>query len=73
MPCDLHDANHDAGSLWSGVLDLHTLAGAAPMASAGVKNSSITYISIFTLGLAIRFYKMCVGPAIGSIVFFLSL
>ena len=45
-PCDLHDATHDAGSSELGRLERHTLAGAAPMASAGVKNSSITFIVV---------------------------
>jgi len=43
-PCALHDATHDAGSSELGRDERHTLAGAAPMASAGVKNSSITYM-----------------------------
>jgi hypothetical protein len=46
-PCDLHDATHDAGSSELGRDDRHTLAGAAPMASAGVKNNSMTYILLF--------------------------
>jgi hypothetical protein len=50
----LHDANHDAGSSESGLDDLHTLAGAMPIASAGVRNSSIMYMQVF-IGPAISF------------------
>jgi len=43
-PRALHDANQEAGNSELGLDDLHTLAGAMPMASAGVKNSSIRYM-----------------------------
>ena len=32
-PCERHEATHDAGSWLSGLLPLHTLAGALPMFS----------------------------------------
>jgi hypothetical protein len=41
-PLLLHEANHEAGSSEFGLDDLHTLAGAGPMASFG--NSSVNFI-----------------------------
>ena len=43
-PCALQDDSHEAGRSELGRDDLQTFAGATPMASAGVKNSSITYM-----------------------------
>lgn len=43
-PCALQDANQDAGNSELGRDDLQTFAGATPIASAGVKKSSITYM-----------------------------
>ena len=43
-PCALHEANQDAGNSELGRDDLQTFAGATPIASAGVKNNSITYM-----------------------------
>ena len=43
-PCALHDANQDAGNSELGREDLQTFAGATPIASAGVKKSSIMYM-----------------------------
>ena len=45
-PCDLHEANHEAGSSESGLPDLHTDLGAGPMFSA-VCNISESFMQVF--------------------------
>ena len=48
-PCDLHEANHDAGNSLSGLPDLHTSLGAGPMFSL-VPMISCSFIKIFMPG-----------------------
>ena len=48
-PCDLQDATQDAGRSELGLEDLHTEAGALPMASSGVVANSENFISLFFL------------------------
>jgi hypothetical protein len=59
-PCDLHEANHDAGRSESGLPDLHTDLGAGPMFSRGPIRSinlMLVFIPVHSVHDRMRFTR----------------